>query len=46
MLQLDTTILIDVLRGEAIALAWLEQQELPGHQRDQLDQGVGGLPRR
>jgi hypothetical protein len=24
MLQLDTTILIDVLRGEAIALAWLE----------------------
>ena len=26
MLLLDTNILIDVLRGEAIALAWLEQQ--------------------
>ncbi|MCX5951967.1 MAG: PIN domain-containing protein [Cyanobacteria bacterium] len=29
MLLLDTNILIDVLRGEAIALAWLEQQEHP-----------------
>jgi predicted nucleic acid-binding protein len=29
MLLLDTTILIDVLRGEAPALAWLEQQERP-----------------
>jgi predicted nucleic acid-binding protein len=45
MLLLDTNILIDVLRGEAIALAWLEQQEHPGHQRDQLDRGAGGLPR-
>jgi predicted nucleic acid-binding protein len=26
MLLLDTNILIDVLRGEAVALAWLEQQ--------------------
>ena len=29
MLLLDTNILIDVLRGEAISLAWLEQQEHP-----------------
>ena len=29
MLLLDTNILIDVLRGEAISLAWLEQQEQP-----------------
>ena len=29
MLLLDTNILIDVLRGEAIALAWLEQQQRP-----------------
>lgn len=29
MLLLDTTILIDVLRGEAKALAWLELQERP-----------------
>lgn len=29
MLLLDTNILIDVLRGEATALAWLEQQESP-----------------
>jgi len=29
MLLLDTNILIDVLRGEAPALAWLEQQERP-----------------
>lgn len=28
-LLLDTNILIDVLRGEAVALAWLEQQEQP-----------------
>ena len=26
MLLLDTNILIDVLRGEAVALAWLQQQ--------------------
>ena len=26
MLLLDTNILIDVLRGESVALAWLEQQ--------------------
>ncbi len=29
MLLLDTNILIDVLRGEAVALAWLEQQRRP-----------------
>ena len=29
MLLLDTNILIDVLRGEARALAWLELQERP-----------------
>jgi predicted nucleic acid-binding protein len=29
MLLLDTNILIDVLRGEALALAWLEQQQQP-----------------
>ncbi len=29
MLLLDTNILIDVLRGEAVALAWLEQQRQP-----------------
>jgi hypothetical protein len=29
MLLLDTNILIDVLRGEAVALAWLEQQQSP-----------------
>ena len=29
MLLLDTCILIDVLRGEAPALAWLEQQQRP-----------------
>lgn len=29
MLLLDTNILIDVLRGEALALAWLERQEGP-----------------
>ncbi|MCS5693603.1 type II toxin-antitoxin system VapC family toxin [Cyanobium sp. FGCU-6] len=29
MLLLDTNILIDVLRGEAVALAWLEQQQRP-----------------
>jgi len=29
MLLLDTNILIDVLRGEAAALAWLEQQQSP-----------------
>jgi predicted nucleic acid-binding protein len=29
MLLLDTNILIDVLRGEATALAWLEQQPSP-----------------
>jgi predicted nucleic acid-binding protein len=29
LLLLDANILIDVLRGEAIALAWLEQQERP-----------------
>jgi len=29
MLLLDTNILIDVLRGEAVALAWLEQQQQP-----------------
>jgi predicted nucleic acid-binding protein len=29
MLLLDTNILIDVLRGEAAALAWLEQQHSP-----------------
>jgi len=29
MLLLDTNILIDVLRGEAPALAWLEQQQRP-----------------
>ena len=29
MLLLDTNILIDVLRGEAIALGWLEQQHRP-----------------
>jgi predicted nucleic acid-binding protein len=29
MLLLDTNILIDVLRGEAPALAWLEQQQPP-----------------
>ena len=29
MLLLDTNILIDVLRGESIALAWLEQQQRP-----------------
>lgn len=29
MLLLDTNILIDVLRGEAVALAWLEQQPSP-----------------
>ena len=29
MLLLDTNILIDVVRGEAISLAWLEQQEQP-----------------
>ena len=27
MLPLDTNILIDVLRGEALALTWLKQQE-------------------
>jgi predicted nucleic acid-binding protein len=27
MLLLDTNILIDAVRGEAIALAWLEQKE-------------------
>ena len=29
MLLLDTNILIDVLRGEAPALAWLGQQQRP-----------------
>lgn len=29
MLLLDTNILIDVLHGEAVALAWLEQQQQP-----------------
>jgi predicted nucleic acid-binding protein len=29
MLLLDTNILIDVLRGEAVALSWLEQQQTP-----------------
>lgn len=29
MLLLDTNILTDVLRGEAMALAWLEQQQNP-----------------
>jgi predicted nucleic acid-binding protein len=29
MLLLDTNILIDVLRGEALALAWLEGQQQP-----------------
>ena len=29
MLLLDTNILVDVLRGEAVALAWLEQQQNP-----------------
>lgn len=29
MLLLDTNILIDVLRGEDVALAWLEQQPRP-----------------
>lgn len=29
MLLLDSNILIDVLRGEAVALAWLEQQQSP-----------------
>jgi hypothetical protein len=29
MLLLDTNILIDVLRGEAVALAWLERQQSP-----------------
>jgi predicted nucleic acid-binding protein len=29
MLLLDTNILIDVLRGEAVALAWLEHQQQP-----------------
>jgi predicted nucleic acid-binding protein len=29
MLLLDTNILIDVLRGEALALTWLERQERP-----------------
>jgi predicted nucleic acid-binding protein len=29
MLLLDTNILIDILRGEAPALAWLEQQQRP-----------------
>jgi predicted nucleic acid-binding protein len=29
MLLLDTNILIDVLRGEAVALAWLEEQQQP-----------------
>ena len=29
MLLLDTNILIDVLRGEVVALAWLEQQQRP-----------------
>ena len=29
MLQLDSNILIDVLRGEAQALNWLEQQQRP-----------------
>jgi len=29
MLLLDTNILIDVLRGEALALAWLEGQQMP-----------------
>ena len=29
MLLLDTNILIDVLRGEALALAWLEEQKQP-----------------
>lgn len=29
MLLLDTNILVDVLRGEAVALAWLKQQQNP-----------------
>ena len=29
LLLLDTNILIDLLRGEAVALAWLEQQQSP-----------------
>jgi predicted nucleic acid-binding protein len=29
LLLLDTNILIDVLRGNAMALAWLERQERP-----------------
>ena len=29
MLLLDTNLLIDVLRGESVALAWLEQQQQP-----------------
>lgn len=29
MVLLDTNILIDVLRGEALALAWLDQQQQP-----------------
>ena len=29
MLLLDTNILIDVLRGEEVALAWLEKQPSP-----------------
>jgi predicted nucleic acid-binding protein len=29
MLLLDTNILIDVLRGGAVAFAWLEQQQSP-----------------
>jgi hypothetical protein len=45
MLLLDTNILIDVLRGEALALAWLEQQQQP-HISVILDRGAGGLPGR
>jgi hypothetical protein len=45
MLLLDTNILIDVLRGEVLALAWLEGQTAALHQRDHLDRGARWLPR-
>ena len=45
MLLLDTNILIDAVRGETIALWPGWSSRTPGHQRDQLDRGAGGLPR-
>ena len=45
MLLLDTNILIDVLRGEAPALAWMEQQQRPHIRVISWIEVLVGLPR-